>query len=112
MMFVSVAKKMAVASLVGPSHAAMSRGKPAARPRLMPSPATTGTSTSRPSAMINVATDTCCKSIPNIYETPKVMPSVIGIARAMMSARRHSQNPIKETTTTRMIASYNARRNR
>jgi hypothetical protein len=55
--------------------------------------------------MINVATDTCCKSIPSMYETPKVMLSVMGMASAMMSARRHSQNPIKDTMTTRTIAS-------
>ena len=62
--------------------------------------------------MMSVATDTCCRSIPNMYETPKVMASVIGIARAMISARRHSQNPISETMTTRTIASIRARRNR
>src|SRR6266436_1401700 len=33
MMFVSVAKQLAVANLVGPSQAAMRRGSPSARPR-------------------------------------------------------------------------------
>ena len=103
----------AVASLVGPSFTLLrDAASPSARPRLMPSPATTGTSTSRPSAMMSVATDTCCRSMPNMYVTPKVMARVIGIARAMMSARRHSPNPISDTPTTRMIASSKARRNR
>ncbi len=112
MMFVRVAKKIAVANFVGPSHAATRRASPAARPRLIPSPATTGTSTSRPKAIMSVATETCCRSIPNMYVTPNVMARVMGIARAMIRARRHSQNPTRDTPTTRTIASSKARRNR
>ena len=63
-MLVIVAYIIAVASFVGPSQAATPRRLPAASSRLMASPATTGSSTSRPSAMISVAMETCCRSMP------------------------------------------------
>ena len=47
-MLVIVANRIACASLVGPSHAATTRGCPSASSRLMASPATTGSSTSKP----------------------------------------------------------------
>jgi len=50
---------IAVMSFVGPSHEAISGGAPLASEFLIASPETTGTSTSRPSAMIRVAMDTC-----------------------------------------------------
>ena len=46
-MLVIVAKRMAWASLVGPSQLAMTGGWSSARERLMESPATTGSSTSK-----------------------------------------------------------------
>ncbi len=58
-MLVIVANKIAVASLVGPSQAATSGRQPSASERLMASPATTGSSTSRPSAKINDAIEIC-----------------------------------------------------
>ena len=58
-MFVIVANTIAFASLLGPIHDASSRGKPWPISRLIPSPATTGMSTSRPSEMISVAIETC-----------------------------------------------------
>src|SRR6266850_5423910 len=56
---VIVAKMIAVISFVGPSHEATGGGKPPASEFLIASPDTTGTSTSRPSAMISVAMETC-----------------------------------------------------
>src|SRR5215475_10934975 len=58
-MLVMVANMIAFASLVGPHHAATTLGCPAARSRLIASPATTGSSTSRPKAMISEAIETC-----------------------------------------------------
>ena len=66
-MFVTVAKKMARASLVGPSHAARRPGLPASSSRLMASPATTGSSTRSPSEMISAAIDICWMSMPSRY---------------------------------------------
>ena len=37
---------------------------------------------------------------------PKVMASVMGMEIAINTAERHSQKPINETSTTRMMASY------
>ena len=51
--------------------------------------------------MISDAMETCWRSIPNIYAMPNVIASVIGMASAMISASRHSQNPISDTKTTR-----------
>jgi hypothetical protein len=107
-----VAYKIAVASLVGPSQAAIIFGWPSARVRLIESPATTGSSTSKPSAMISVATDTCWMSTPSKYIMPKVMAKVMGMEIAIRTADRHSQKPISETSTTRMMASYKASMNR
>ena len=105
-MFVTVAYMIAVASFVGPSHDATIGGCPAASSRFIESPATTGSSTSSPSAMISVAIDTCCRSMPSKRIIPKDMRSVNGIDSAISSAERHSQNPINETMTTSAIASY------
>src|SRR5438094_8099804 len=58
-MFVIVANRIAVASLVGPSHAAVLDFQPAASEFLIASLATTGSSMSRPSAMINDAIEIC-----------------------------------------------------
>ena len=58
-MLVMVANTIAFASLVGPSQDARSRGEPEPSSRLIASPATTGMSTSKPSAMISVAIETC-----------------------------------------------------
>ena len=104
-MLVMVAKMIALMSFVGPSHAAMSGGKPAPSEFLIASPATTGTSTSRPRAMISVAMEICWRSIPSMCDIPKVIKRVIGIANPISSAERQSQKPISETITTRMIAS-------
>jgi hypothetical protein len=71
----------------------------------MASPATTGSSTSRPSAMISEAIDTCCTSRPSISIMPNVIASVMGIDSAISSADRHSQNPISDTRTTSATAS-------
>ena len=71
----------------------------------MASPATTGSSTSSPSAIISDAIDTCCRSMPSAYIEAKVSASVNGMASAMTSAERHSQNPISATSTTSTIAS-------
>ena len=65
-MLVIVAYMMAVAIFVGPSQGATMRGCPSASMRLMESPATTGSSTSSPSAMISDATDTCWISMPSM----------------------------------------------
>ena len=43
--------------------------------------------------------------MPSMCIMPKVIASVIGMEIAISTAERHSQNPISETTTTRMIAS-------
>ena len=104
-MFVTVAYMMAVASLVGPSQAATTGGRPSASERLMASPATTGSSTSRPRAMIREAIETCCRSMPSMCIMPKVMARVRGMERAMSRAERHSQKPMRETRTTRITAS-------
>ena len=69
-MFVIVAKRIARASFVGPSHAETMGGCPRARSRLMASPATTGSSTSSPSAMMSEAIEICCRSIPSKYMSP------------------------------------------
>src|SRR5262250_2060641 len=90
-MLVIVANIMALASLVGPSQAATRGGWPRTRSRLMASPATTGSSTRSPSAMISVAIETCCKSIPSINIMPYVMASVSGIEMAMRRGARHDQ---------------------
>ncbi len=103
--FVSVAKKIARASRVGPIHAAISRGIPPASSRSIASPATTGMSTRSPSAMISVAIDTCWMSTPSISIAPNVIASVTGMDVAISSAERQFQNPISDTTTTRKIAS-------
>ena len=46
-------------------------------------PATTGSSTSSPSAMISEAIETCCRSIPSIKTMPYVMASVSGMEMAI-----------------------------
>ena len=107
-MLVIVANRIACASFVGPSHAATTGGWYSAKQRLIESPATTGSSTSSPSAIINVAMDTCCRSTPNTCANANVIASVIGIEMAISTAERHSQNPISETITTSTIASYSA----
>src|SRR5262245_2096132 len=56
---VTVAYMIAVASLVGPSQAETIEECPIARSLLMASPATTGSSTSKPRAMIRLAIETC-----------------------------------------------------
>ena len=104
-MFLIVAKRIAVASFVGPSHVATSGDFPSFNARLMASPATTGSSTSRPRAMMSEATDTCCRSTPRTDIIPNVIATVIGIESAISSAERHSQKPISATSTTRMMAS-------
>src|SRR5262245_6305907 len=90
-MFVIVAYRIAVASLVGPSQAATTGGWPNARSLLIASPATTGSSTSKPSAIISVAIETCCKSMPSRCIMPNVIASVTGIEIAINNAERHSQ---------------------
>ena len=80
--------------------------------RLIESPATTGSSTSNPRAMIRVATETCWMSMPRRYIMPNVIASVMGMEIAMSRAERHSQNPMRETITTRTMASYKASMNR
>src|SRR5689334_13318357 len=82
-MFVIVANMIAFASLVGPHHAATTLGCPAAKSRLIASPATTGSSTSKPNAMINEAIETCWRSMPSTYIMPNVIASVIGIESAI-----------------------------
>ncbi len=104
-MFVMVANTIAVASFVGPSHAAMPLGWPASRSRLMASPATTGSSTSSPRAIMSDAIDTCWRSMPSRCIIPKVMASVRGIEMAIRTAERHSQKPTSATRTTSPIAS-------
>src|SRR5262245_19160424 len=105
-MFVMVANKIADASFVGPSHAATTRGQPSPSDLLIASPATTGSSTNKPSARINDAMEICCTSSPSSCMKPKVIAKVIGMHSAINSADRHSQNPISATITTKMIASY------
>ena len=61
--------------------------------------------------VISEAIETCCRSIPHNCINPKVIASVIGIDTAMSSADRHSQKPMSETMTTRMIASSRLPRN-
>jgi hypothetical protein len=104
-MLVIVANRIAVASLVGPSHDATSGFHPEASARLMASPATTGSSTRSPSAMISDATEICCRSIPRRCIIPNVIARVSGIDSARSSAERHSQNPISAMITTKMTAS-------
>ena len=104
-MLVTVAYIMAVASLVGPSHAEMTLGCPSASARLIESPAITGSSTNRPRAMIKVATETCWISMPSRYNTPKVIARVMGMEMAISRADRHSQKPSHDTSTTRAMAS-------
>src|SRR5580700_8645341 len=104
-MFVTVAYMMAVASLLGPSHAEMILGCPSANERLIESPAITGSSTNRPRAIIKVATETCWISMPNRYSEPNVIARVMGMEMAISRADRHSQKPSHDTRTTRTIAS-------
>jgi hypothetical protein len=49
-----------------------------------------GASTSRPSAAVSAAIETCCKSIPIIWDKPRVIATVTGIDMATSSALRHS----------------------
>ena len=104
-MLVIVANIMALASFVGPSQAAARDGWPRTRSRLMASPATTGSSISSPSAMISVAIETCCRSIPSIKIIPYVMASVSGMEMAIRRGARHSKKPSKATRITRPMAS-------
>ena len=80
-------------------------GWPSASARLIESPAITGSSTSNPRAMINVATETCWISMPSRYIAPKVIARVMGMEIAISSADRHSQKPSHDTSTTRTMAS-------
>ncbi len=105
MMLVAVAYRMARASRVGPSQAAIKGGWPAANSRLMASLATTGSSTSKPRAMISEAMETCWRSTPAMYDMPNVMVRVMGMERAISSAERHSQKPSSATSTTSAMAS-------
>ena len=104
-MFVMVAYRIAFESFVGPSQAATRRLLPCASSRLIASPATTGSSTSSPKAMISEAIDICWISRPSNCMKPNVMARVTGIEIAISSAERHSQNPISETKITSAIAS-------
>src|SRR5258708_33763113 len=104
MLLGTVAKTWAFVGGVGPSQDAIGGGYPAARPRLMASPATTGLSTNRPNAMMSVAIETCWRSSPITAAMPRLMASVMGMEKAISSAERQSQNPIAETNTTRIIA--------
>src|SRR5215212_9513635 len=90
-MLVIVAYRIAFESLVGPSQAATRRLLPCASSRLIASPATTGSSTSRPKAMINEAIDICWISRPSNCMKPNVMATVTGIEIAMTSAERSSK---------------------
>src|SRR5947209_6346528 len=90
-MFVTVANAIVLNSLVGPSQAAMDLGWPAPSSRTIASPDTTGTSTSRPRAIINEAMETCWRSIPSVLITPNVIAKVIGIDTAMSSEVRQLQ---------------------
>jgi hypothetical protein len=54
-MLITVANRIACRSRHGPSHAPASRPRPLAYSRLIASEATTGSSTSMPSAMISAA---------------------------------------------------------
>src|SRR6266568_958714 len=90
-MFVMVAYRIAFESFVGPSQAATRRLLPCASSRLIASPATTGSSTSRPKAIINEAIDICWISKPSNCMKPNVMARVTGIEIAISSAERHSQ---------------------
>jgi hypothetical protein len=78
----------------------------------MASPATTGSSTSRPRAMIKEASETCCRSIPRLKIMPKVSARVVGMESMTSRAERHSRNPSRATTPTRARASKRASRNR
>src|SRR5215469_3907051 len=93
--FVRVANAIVLNSFVGPSHAAVDLGWPAPSSRTIASPDTTGTSTSKPRAMISEAIETCCRSIPRVLMTPKVIASVIGIDAAINKAVRQLQKPIR-----------------
>jgi len=55
--------------------------------------------------MMSEAIETCCRSMPSAYMKTNVRASVSGIARAITSADRHSQNPINATMTTSTMAS-------
>src|SRR5215469_17243703 len=110
--FVIVAKRIACASFVGPSQAEITGGCPSSSARLIESPATTGSSTSNPRAMIRVATETCWISTPSRCVNPNVIASVMGIDTAISTAERHSQKPMSDTSTTSAIASYSASMNR
>src|ERR1700683_2189322 len=107
-MLVTVAYMIAVASLVGPSQAAMTRGCPSANARLMESPAITGSSTNRPRAMISVATENCWISLQSRYKTQKVIARVMEMKMAISKADRHSQKTSHDTNTTSAMASYSA----
>jgi len=76
----------------------------------MASPATTGSSTSNPSAMTSAAIETCQISIPSAAHIPRVMATAIGIDSATIRALRHSMNSMA-TTTTMTIASTRQSRN-
>ena len=68
--------------------------------------ATTGSSTSSPSAMMSEAMEICCRSIPSIAIIPKVIARVSGMLIASSVAERHSQKPIRAISTTRITASH------
>ena len=59
----------------------------------MATPATTGSSTSNPSARISDAIEICWMSMPNACIRPNVIARVIGMHSASTNAVRHSQNP-------------------
>jgi hypothetical protein len=75
----------------------------------MASLATTGSSTGRPSARINEAIETCCKSTPSTCIIPKVIDSVSGIDAATSRAERHSRKPMSATSATSKMASIRLR---
>ena len=64
-MLVTVAYRMAVASFVGPSQAAMDARMPVGELALDGVAGDDGIVHQQPSAMISVATETCCMSMPS-----------------------------------------------
>ena len=56
--------------------------------------------------MMSEAIEICWRSIPSIAIIPKVMASVSGMLIASRAAERHSQNPMRAISTTRITASH------
>ncbi|MCZ7635601.1 MAG: hypothetical protein M5U12_05850 [Verrucomicrobia bacterium] len=106
-MLISVPNRIGRRSRHGPSQAARPRGCPCASSRLMPSEATTGSSTNSPNARIKAAIEIWCSGTPNQAIPTSVKATVSGIASATTSAERPSiRNHATSTTTSTASAKH------